>query len=236
VAQRFIPREPTDELGVQREDVFVSEIGWSGGMDRQSREDKHLGDFGEGLATYALSRKGFVVACVDHVGADLIAQRNRARIAVSVRARRFRAGSKETRAETIKDKHIKDLKDFASSFELEPVFIQIVCIDDDRVIHLFMLRVADIEQHLDRNKSDKDPGYRLRFGANDLDKLKGSSYVDYSCWGNEQIGCKLYVEAPSLELDGPRPEPQAAEQLPAPGRGRHPGSARHHGAAGGPGR
>lgn len=41
-----------------------------------SRASKQLGDFGEGLVTYTLIRKGFEVACVDHVGADLIAERD----------------------------------------------------------------------------------------------------------------------------------------------------------------
>jgi hypothetical protein len=40
--------------------------------DRQhSRAAKQLGNFGEGLVTYNLIRKGFEVAYVDHVGAAL---------------------------------------------------------------------------------------------------------------------------------------------------------------------
>ncbi len=35
-------------------------------MIKQTRAPKQLGDFGEGLVTYALIRKGFEVACVDH--------------------------------------------------------------------------------------------------------------------------------------------------------------------------
>ena len=41
-------------------------------MSPQTRAPKLLGDFGEVLATYALIRKGFEVAVVGHVGADLI--------------------------------------------------------------------------------------------------------------------------------------------------------------------
>ena len=41
----------------------------------QTRAPKLIGDFGEGLVTYALIRKGFEVAVVDHVGADLIAEK-----------------------------------------------------------------------------------------------------------------------------------------------------------------
>jgi hypothetical protein len=43
---------------------------------KNTRAPKLLGDFGEGLITYLLIRKGFEVAYVDHVGADLIAERS----------------------------------------------------------------------------------------------------------------------------------------------------------------
>lgn len=45
-------------------------------LSKNSRAPKQLGDFGEGLVTYALIRKGLEVECVGHVGADLIAQKN----------------------------------------------------------------------------------------------------------------------------------------------------------------
>ena len=51
--------------------------------NKHSRAPKLLGDFGEGLVTYTLIRKGFEVAFVDHVGADLIAEKDDYRIAVS---------------------------------------------------------------------------------------------------------------------------------------------------------
>lgn len=41
--------------------------------NNQSRAPKLIGDFGEGLVTYALIRGGYEVAHVDHEGADLIA-------------------------------------------------------------------------------------------------------------------------------------------------------------------
>ncbi len=158
-------------------------------MSNESRSPKHLGDFGEGLTTYTLIRKGFEVACVDHVGADLIAQKDSFRIALSVKTRRYRSGSIETRGQVIEYAHVEKLEHFAHRFQLEPVIALVACIDDDSVIHLFMLRVSDIKTLLDKVKL----GYRLRFGAGDLDSTIALPFVDYSCWKDETIGNKLFV-------------------------------------------
>lgn len=55
----------------------------------QTRASKQLGDFGEGLVTYTLVRKDFEVAYVDHIGADLIAEKGGKRYAISVKIRLF---------------------------------------------------------------------------------------------------------------------------------------------------
>ena len=44
-------------------------------MSKRTRAPKQLGDFGESLVTYTLIKKGYEVAYVDHVGADLIAEK-----------------------------------------------------------------------------------------------------------------------------------------------------------------
>jgi len=161
-------------------------------VDTNSRAAHHLGEFGEGLASYTLIRKGFEVAWVNHVGADLIAQRGDTKIAVSVKARRFRAGSKETRSDTIKYAHIEQLEYFAMRFNLEPVYIHLACIDDDRMIHLFMLRIVDVKQYLDR----VEKGHRLRFEPHHIEQTKALPFLDYSSWNDEQIGNKLYPISP----------------------------------------
>ena len=152
-----------------------------------TRAPKQLGDFGEGLVTYALIRKGFEVACVDHVGADLIAERAPHRIAVSVKTRMYKADAVETRGTVIAFDHLEKLEHFANRFKLEPVFAHVVSIVDDKTIHLFILRVADIKKHLDK----VDRGYRLRFGEKHLAQTVALPYVDYSLWRDETIGVKL---------------------------------------------
>ena len=165
-------------------------------MPSHTRAPKQLGDFGEGLVTYALIRKGFEVAYVDHVGADLIAERSPHRIAISVKTRLYRGGTVETRGSVIEYEHIQKLEHFANRFGLEAVFAHVVCIADDNTIHLFMLRVVDIKQYLDR----VGHGFRLRFGEKHLKDTIALPYVDYSSWSNEIVGDKLF---------GAQLEPQA---------------------------
>lgn len=76
-------------------------------MVTQTRASKQLGDFGEGLVTYTLVRKDFEIAYVDHIGADLIAEKGGKRYAISVKIRLFREGSKESRMVVVEDTHQK---------------------------------------------------------------------------------------------------------------------------------
>ena len=93
-------------------------------LDRtNSRAPQQLGDFGERLAMYTLIRKGFEVAYVDHVGADLIAENGLSKIAVSVKTRMFRSESVETRSFVFKFDHLKKLEAFAGRFDLDPVTV-----------------------------------------------------------------------------------------------------------------
>lgn len=137
--------------------------------------------------TYALIRKGFEVAYVDHVGADLIAERKGRRIAVSVKTRFFKPATIESRGIVIESAHLDKLQYFADRFQLESVFAHVVSIADDSEIHLFMLRVADIKNHLDKVKH----GYSLRFSKGHLPQTLSLPYIDYSVWRGETIGTCL---------------------------------------------
>src|SRR5215469_3622745 len=119
-------------------------------LDRYSRAPKLLGDFGEGLVAYTLILKGFEVASVDHVGADLIAERDSRRIAVSVKTRLFRAGSTETQGAVVEFDHLDKLEFFAKRFALEPVYAHVASIVDASVIHMFMISAANVRRHPDR--------------------------------------------------------------------------------------
>jgi len=148
-----------------------------------------LGKFGEGLVTYTLIRKCFEVAVVDHVGADLIAERGETRIAVSVKTRLFKAKSSESRMVLIGDEHIEKLEHFAKRFGcFDPVFAHVVCIADENIIRLFMVRVKDVKQSLDKVKN----GYSFRFSKKHLIDPNRLPYVDYSSWDEKSFGIKYF--------------------------------------------
>jgi len=168
-------------------------------INTNSRAPKLLGDFGEGLVSYTLIRKGFEVACVDHVGADLIAEKDGNRIAVSVKTRMFRTGSIESRGVVFEYSHLDKLDYFARRFDLDPVMAHAVCMADDKYIHLFILRVVDIRAKLKQVKH----GYSFQFTQKHLKDVIALPYVDYSCWSNETITAGLFVTTTAIASSVP---------------------------------
>lgn len=155
-------------------------------MGEQTRAPKQIGDFGEGLVTYTLIRKGFEVACVDHVGADLIAEKRGSRFAISVKTRLFRSGSKESLDFQAEYHHFDKLDHFASQFGMVPMFALVICIADENTIHLLLAQVKDIRNGLPKGKH----GYSFRFAKLTRQKLFEQPFIDYSCWTGEIIGGK----------------------------------------------
>jgi len=152
-------------------------------MEINTRAAKRIGDFGEGLVTYALIRKGFEVACVDDIGADLIASGRGQRFAMSVKARLFRPGSRESRVTVIEYAHLRKLSVFAERFAMVPLLAQVVSLADDGIIHLFIFAAHQIASILPAVKD----GYSLRFGPRHAEALSRNSCVDYSCWREELV-------------------------------------------------
>ena len=153
---------------------------------KQTRAPKQLGDFGEGLVTYALIRKGYEIAYVDHVGADLIAEKDRQRIAISVKTRMFRTGSKESQVFVVEKDHLEKLERFAAQFGMRPVFALVISLVDEGMIHLLIMPVEDVRKSL----PEVTHGYSVRFTPAKRSELMARSFVDYSCWKEERIGDK----------------------------------------------
>ena len=130
--------------------------------------------------------KGYEVACVDHVGADLIAEKGGKRFAVSVKTRLFKAASKESLAFVVDHEHIAKLKHFAEQFGMEPVFAQVLCLTDENTIHLIMVPVEKLLKEFPKVKL----GYRYSFAKKGRDSFLASSFIDYSCWSGQKIGDK----------------------------------------------
>lgn len=152
-------------------------------LNNQTRAPKLIGDFGEGLVTYALIRGGYEVAHVDHVGADLIAEKDGECIAVSVKTRNRNTDTKESEMVVIADDNITKLKFFSNQFGMSPVFAQVVCHSKTKSIHLFMIKVSDIEMYMKKAQH----GYSLSFGSRGIELAKSIQGMKYSCWSGELI-------------------------------------------------
>ena len=150
---------------------------------RNTRSPKLIGDFGESLVTYALIQGGYEVAHVDHVGADLIAEKDGRRIAVSVKTRRWREGTTENDMVVIEEKNLVKLRFFAKRFALDPVFAQVICHDKSSKIFVFMIREADLKKTL----STAQHGVSLSFGARKLPALLQNKAIKFSHWTRNAI-------------------------------------------------
>lgn len=151
--------------------------------DNHTRAPKLIGDFGEGLVTYALIKGGYEVAHVDHVGADLIAEKDGIRIAVSVKTRNRNTDTKESDMVVISDDNLEKLQFFSDQFGMSPVFAQVICHSKTNSIHLFMIKVADIEANMKKAQH----GYSLSFGPKGILAAKAIPGMRYSCWSGEDI-------------------------------------------------
>jgi len=155
-----------------------------------SRAPKQLGDFGEGLVTYDFIRKGYEVAYVDHVGADLICTKNDKRYAVSVKTRLFRSDSIESRMYNIEKTHLEKLEHFSKIFNLEPIFSFLVCLSDSNALYLISIKVSDIKKVFSGTKS----GYSIKFGKEEyIEDLKENPLISFSSWENENIGKDVFL-------------------------------------------
>ncbi|MGA2915859.1 MAG: hypothetical protein ABSE89_07510 [Sedimentisphaerales bacterium] len=93
-------------------------------INKSSRHQKVIGNFGESILCNWLSRSGFEVAIVDHTGVDIIAynKRTKKRLGISVKSR-TRTSGKETEPVNIftnKKNDRNKLKMACKAFRCEP--------------------------------------------------------------------------------------------------------------------
>lgn len=154
--------------------------------DGQSRAPKQIGDFGEDLVTYTLIRKGYEVAKVDHVGADLIAEKQGARFAISVKTRMFAAESKESMGVLVSHGDIKKIEYFSQQFGLTPLTAHAYIVTKEDTIHLVIMSLGQVREVM----KSVQGGYRK-----DIRDLIQDKRVDYSCWKEERIGMHNFVSS-----------------------------------------
>jgi hypothetical protein len=154
-----------------------------------TRAPKQIGDFGEHLVTYDFIRKGYEVAHVDHVGADLICANNEKRYSVSVKSRWFKLNSKESKMFAVEKSHLKKLEYFSSIFNLEPLFSLLVCLSDEKTMFLITVRVKDLPRVFDKIKA----GYSIKFSKKYRVEFESNPLVSISTWNNESIGKDIFT-------------------------------------------
>ncbi len=157
-----------------------------------SRAPKQIGDFGENLVTYDFIRKGYEVAHVDHVGADLICTNleTKKRYCISVKSRWFKEGSNESKMYNIEKAHLDKLKYFSTIFNLEPLFSFFVCLSDEKIMFLITVKVDDLKEVFTETKS----GYSIKFSKKYRDEFKSNPLVSVSTWEDETIGKDIFLK------------------------------------------
>ncbi len=158
---------------------------------KQTRAPKQLGDFGEGFVNYVLIKKGYEVAVVDHVGADLIAEKGGRLYAISVKTRNFKKGSKEGFSFYFEHDHIEKLKEFAKRFaKMTPVIAFVLSLEDDKTIEVLIIKTDDFEKDSSIFKKSSKGTITINLNTNKQPTIN-SNFVDYSLWENKCLGKKF---------------------------------------------
>lgn len=88
---------------------------------KSKRHSKHIGQLGEAVVCNMLSRSGFEVMLVDHVGIDVVASRlDVGRIGISVKSRTRDTKKHEHRSVTLFNIQDANLEEACQDFALEP--------------------------------------------------------------------------------------------------------------------
>ena len=105
----------------------------------------------------------------------------------------------------IESDHLRKLDVFAERFAMEALLAQVICLADDKMIHLFLFQAAQLGSMLPAVQN----GYSIRFGPRWVESLAGHTAVDYSCWREELVGGSWFGETsvsaePGAAADRPR--------------------------------
>ena len=156
-------------------------------IEKSSRHQKIIGDFGESLICNFLSRRKFEVVSVDHTGIDIIASNPTAkqRLGITVKSRTRKKGKEEDSVNIFRQKQKNDrkkLEDACEAFACNPWIAVYVETRDSADVYLTSLKNYNAKYRgkkgkavevwkmgkKDRDKYDKDPEVkhiRIKFCA-----------------------------------------------------------------------
>jgi hypothetical protein len=121
-------------------------------MSNSSNHKKIVGDFGEALVLYWLSKDEFECAKVDHTGIDLIASNphTKKRMGISVKSR-TRLTGKEKDCVTLKAKDFNHIETACEKFGCQPYFA--IVIEAGEMIQVFITPVSRALHYRPRTKA-----------------------------------------------------------------------------------
>jgi len=113
-------------------------------ITKSSRHSKIVGDFGEALVLYWLSKDGFECARVDHTGIDLIARNRHTQelMGISVKSRSRFTGTKSDSINLSHDGFDK-AREACHAFGCQPYYA--IVVDADGFIRCFLLPLSYLE-------------------------------------------------------------------------------------------
>jgi Holliday junction resolvase-like predicted endonuclease len=114
-------------------------------ITKSSRHSKIVGDFGEALVLYWLSKDGFECARVDHTGIDLIARNRHTQelMGISVKSRSRSTGTQSASVNLSHDGFDK-AREACRAFGCQPYYA--IVVDADGFIRCFLLSLARLEE------------------------------------------------------------------------------------------
>lgn len=124
---------------------------------RSSRYKKILGDFGERILMYWLSKRNFEPVLVDFTGIDIIAynKEKKKRIGISVKSRIRLEGDAEERM-NVKSKQVQSMKQACEYFDCDPYFGCVVDAEENKAINIYLVPYEDL---LRINEYDANKNY-----------------------------------------------------------------------------
>ena len=130
-------------------------------VDKSTRHQKIIGDYGEALVCNWLSRSGFEVSIVDHTGIDIVAYNpeNKTRYGITVKSRTRNIGKETTHANLFAVSTIDKIRKACDSFGCDEGWIG-VYIETANYADLFLV---NLDHYLDNYYNNtKNVDWKMR--------------------------------------------------------------------------
>ena len=135
-------------------------------IDKSTRHQKIIGQFGENCICNWLSRSGFEVVIVDHTGIDIVAYnpKSKKRLGITVKSRTRNEGTEKTAVNVFSSRKNKNdrkrLHDACKAFGCEPyigIYVETLNYAD-----IYLTSLRNYDKHYRKNKSRLVDTWKMR--------------------------------------------------------------------------